>query len=84
MGYVYHDSPVPDGTLTPYLDGVLEHAFSVGYTRHGSRAMLNLAYQYSFGPERRVGQSDLVGGDFSNSTFDAQAHWACIGLLVPF
>ena len=84
LGYVYHDSPVPDATLTPYLDGVLEHAFSVGYTRHGSRAMLNLAYQYSFGPERNVGQSDLVGGDFSNSTFSAQAHWACIGLLVPF
>ena len=33
LGYVYHDSPVPDATLNPYLDGVLEHAFALGVSR---------------------------------------------------
>jgi long-subunit fatty acid transport protein len=84
LGYIYHDSPVPDATLTPFLDGVLEHAFSVGVSRAYDRALLNLAYQYSFGRDRHVGQSDIVGGDFSNSTFDAQAHWISFSVTVPY
>lgn len=83
-GYVFHDSPVPSSTLTPYVDGVLEHAFSAGYTRRCDRYLLNLAYQYSFSPERVVGNSALAGGDFSNSTFQAQAHWASVSIVVPF
>ncbi len=83
-GYVYHDSPVPDATLNPYLDGVLEHAFALGVSRAYDDAVLNLAYQYSFGRERRVGDSELVGDDFSNSTFDADAHWISLSVLVPY
>ena len=83
-GYVYHKSPTPNSTLNPYLDGVLEHAFSVGWSRKVQRCVVNLAYQYSFSPTREVTQSDFVGGDFANSTFKAQAHWASIGFLVPF
>ncbi len=84
LGYVFHDDPVPNGTLNPYTDGVLEHAFAAGLSRRYSRCLLSLAYQYSFSPERTVGASDLVGGDFSNSTFQAQAHWASASVLVPF
>jgi long-chain fatty acid transport protein len=84
LGYVYHDSPVPDATLNPFLDGVLEHAFALGVSRHYDDASLNLAYQYSFGDDRSVGASGLVGGDFSNSTFDADAHWVSFSVLVPY
>jgi long-chain fatty acid transport protein len=83
-GYVYHESPAPDATLTPLLDGVLEHAFSVGVTRWYDDASLNLAYQYSFAPERQVGTSDIIGGDFDNSTFDAEAHWISFSLMIPY
>lgn len=84
FGYVYNDSPAPDATLTPYLDGVLEHSFSLGYTRRLYSADLNLAYQYQFGPERQVGDSEIVGNDFDNSTFRAQAHWIAVSVSVPF
>ncbi|MEX2561476.1 MAG: outer membrane protein transport protein [Pirellulales bacterium] len=83
LGYVYHESPVPSTTLNPYVDGVLEHAFSVGWSRRRARGILNLAYQYSFGPERNVVDSAIVGGDFDNSTFEAQAHWFSVSWLVP-
>jgi len=83
-GYVYHRSPVPSTTLNPYLDGVLEHAFSIGHSRQWRCWQLNLAYQYSFGPERHVGQSDILGGDFDNSEFRAQAHWTMFSLLRRF
>lgn len=83
-GYVYHASPAPSGTITPYTDGIMTNTFSLGYSRKIGRAYLNAAYQYMFGPTRTVGTSSLVGGDFSHSTLNAQAHVASIGILVPF
>lgn len=83
-GYVYHGSPPPNSTLNPYLDGILEHAFSLGYTRKLPRADLNLAYQYTFGPTQFVDNSAIIGGDFNNTSLHAQAHFAMISLLFPF
>ena len=80
-GYVYHRSPVPDGTLNPYLDGVLEHAVSVGYSRPTKYGIVNLAYQFTWGPTREVDNSQLAGNDFSDSEFTAAAHWLSISLL---
>ena len=84
LGYIYHESPVPDDTLNPYLDGVLEHTLSAGLSYRLRRGTLSLAYQYSFGPERQVGDSAIVGDDFSNSTFEAEAHWANISWLIAY
>jgi hypothetical protein len=75
---------VPDSTLNPYLDGVLEHAFSAGYSRKLNRAVLNAAYQYNFSRQRHVGQSAILGSDFDNSSLKAQAHFAMLSLLFPF
>lgn len=85
FGYVYHASPSPNSTLNPFLDGVLLNTFSVGYSRRlRGGALLNAAYQFTFSGVRHVGQSALAGGDFTNSTLQAQAHWASLGILVPF
>jgi long-subunit fatty acid transport protein len=83
-GYIYHQSPAPNSTLNPYLDGVLLHTFSLGFTRRLPRGAVNFAYQYSFSPTRHIGASDIVGGDFANSTFTAQAHWVNLSYLIPF
>jgi long-subunit fatty acid transport protein len=83
-GYVYHPRPVPNATLNPYLDGVLEHAFSAGYGRYWEQWMLNAGYQYSFGPAQSVGTSQIVGGDFDFSTFQAQAHWLMVSVGRKF
>ena len=83
-GYVYHNSPVPDSTLNPYLDGILNHQFSLGYSRKMNRIVFNTAYQYCFGVTHHVGTSSIVGGDFNNSTMRAQCHFAMFSLLVPF
>jgi long-subunit fatty acid transport protein len=81
-GYVYNLNQVPSGTLTPYVPAILEHGISVGWGRTWESWSLDLAYQFSFGPSRIVGQSDLVGGplggDFDNSVFDAKAHWFAV------
>lgn len=84
VGYVYHNSPTPSNTLTPYTDGILLHAFSTGFSHKIGRAYLNAAYQFTFGPTRFVGVSSLPGGDFSHSSLHAQAHVASLSVLVPF
>lgn len=83
-GYVYHESPVPDSTLNPYLDGILEHAVSLGFSRCVRGGWLNVAYQYSWSPEREVDDSIIVGGDFDDSRLRAEAHWISVGYLTPF
>ncbi len=78
-GYVYHGNPVPDSTLTPYIPAILEHGFSIGYSRIMGQWSLDLGYQYSFGDHRDVGISSLAGGDFNDSRVDADAHLLMVG-----
>jgi long-chain fatty acid transport protein len=84
VGYVYHGAPAPDSTLNPFLDGILKHGVSVGYSYALPRVILNAAYQYNWGPTQTVVTSSLVGGDFNNSTLNAQCHFAMLSLLFPF
>jgi long-chain fatty acid transport protein len=84
VGYTYHGAPAPDSTLNPFLDGILRHGFSLGYSYALPRVTLNAAYQYNFGATQVVTTSSLVGGDFNNSTLNAQCHFAMLSLLFPF
>jgi long-chain fatty acid transport protein len=85
LGYIYTSGTIPSSTLTPWIPATLENTFTIGWgTTLADTWHLDLAYQYSFGPQRTVGTSALVGGDFSSSTIDAQAHWFGIGLTHTF
>ncbi len=83
-GYIYHRNPIPDGTLTPYIQTTLEHSPSIGYGWHDERYALDLAYQYSFDRPRRVETSDFVGGDFDNARHHTTAHWVFLSFLRRF
>jgi hypothetical protein len=39
---------------------------------------------YLFGPTQNVGMSGLVGGDFNNSSHDAQIHAMFLSFIKPF
>ncbi|MEM7452714.1 MAG: outer membrane protein transport protein [Planctomycetota bacterium] len=80
-GYVYHRSPVPDSTLTPWIQTTLEHAFSVGYGWQVMGNEIDLAYQYSFGDDSFISTSSLLGGDFDNSTVATEAHWLSLSMI---
>jgi long-subunit fatty acid transport protein len=83
-GYTFHNSPVPDATLNPYLDGVLQHVVTAGVSRRIGSSWLNLAYQYSWGSTRNVGDSAIVGDDFDNSSLRADAHWIGVSVLTVY
>lgn len=83
-GYVYHQNPVPLGTLTPYIQATLEHAFSMGYGWTWRCWNVDLSYMFAFSPELTVGTSDLVGGDFDQSFHRAQTHAIAFSFLRRF
>ena len=80
-GYIYHRNPIPNGTLTPYVQATLEHNFTLGYGWVGRHWETDLAYQYAFDAPRDAGASDLLGGDFDGARHHAQAHVAAIGFI---
>jgi long-subunit fatty acid transport protein len=84
LGYVYHNSPVSNATLNPYLDGILANVLTAGVSRRVGSSWLNLAYQYSWSPTRNVVDSAIVGDDFDNSTLRADAHWIGVSVLTLY
>jgi len=83
-GYIYNSPQSPSSTLTPLIPAILEHTFTIGHGTNYCGWRIDLAYQYSFGPEREVNNSALAGGDFSYSTLSAQAHWLMLSLTRQF
>jgi long-subunit fatty acid transport protein len=74
-GYVYHPNPIPDETLTPFIQSIVEHTVSVGYGWTKGKCQIDVGYQYMFGPDQYVGTSGFIGGDFDQSRTTAGAHW---------
>ncbi|GIX03555.1 MAG: long-chain fatty acid outer membrane transporter [Planctomycetaceae bacterium] len=82
-GYVYHRSPIPSETLTPYIPATMEHAFSLGYgTRYGHWEF-DVAYMFLFGPKVQV-TTGLPGGDFDNSRTNLYVHYVGVGAVRRF
>jgi long-chain fatty acid transport protein len=84
LGYVYHRNPIPTETLSPFIQGFLEHTFAVGITRYWNCWEIDLAWQHMFGPRQRVGTSPFFGGDFSGSTQDVMADIIGVSFIRPF
>jgi long-chain fatty acid transport protein len=77
-GYTYNLNPVPRSTLTPLLPGVVEHIAGVGMRHEFDCLQLDVAYQYGFGSEDKVGKSDIEGGDFDSSRIRGKGHWLSV------
>jgi long-subunit fatty acid transport protein len=84
FGYVHNTANIPAGTLTPLIPATMEHSFTVGYGRWWNQWRTDLAYQYAWSPDREVGNSILVGDDFSNAVNTSQAHWVMVSFLRQF
>ncbi|MFQ5733213.1 MAG: OmpP1/FadL family transporter [Planctomycetaceae bacterium] len=79
VGYIHSSEVIPSSTLSPLIPATLENTFSVGYGKWKGDTRFDIAYQYAFGPTRRVGVNRIVGGDFNFSTVKAQTHWLFLG-----
>ena len=84
FGYAHHRSPIPNATLTPFIQAILENSFSVGYSRPWGDWDVDLGYMFLFGPDETVATSGLLGGDFDDSQHEAQIHAIFLGFMRRF
>ena len=57
---------------------------SIGYGHRFEFFSLDLAYQFSFGRRQVVGTSDILGGDFDDSSVRSMAHTFFVGVSFDF
>lgn len=84
FGYIFNENPIPDNTLTPLIPGTLKHNFTIGYSHKWEKLEFNLASQFSIGDPEFVDSSNIVGGDFDNSSLKTKASLLHIGFVYKF
>ena len=84
LGYGYNSDAVRASTMTPFLPTILSNYFTAGFGWRRSSWEYDTSYQYSYRPTLHTSQSDLVGGDQTDSTYDVQAHWLFLGVTKKF
>ncbi|GAB4154864.1 MAG: outer membrane protein transport protein [Planctomycetaceae bacterium] len=84
LGYIHNSITTPSSTLTPLIPATLEHTFTIGYGKSLGSCRWDLAYQYAFGPTRRVTTSEIVGGDFNFSKVKSDTHWLMLSYTQNF
>lgn len=83
-GYSYSKSPVPDGTLTPLTAVLPEHSITAGagYVWHWLE--VDIAYEWDIPATRHVGTSDLLDGEYSDSSVRDGIQWVGFTTSVRF
>ncbi len=84
LGYAHHRNPIPNSTLTPFIQGTLENSFAIGYSLPCRDWEIDLGYMFLFGSDQVVGRSGLLGGDFDDSEHHAHIHSLFLGFMKRF
>jgi long-chain fatty acid transport protein len=84
LGYGYNSDAVRASTMTPFLPTILSNYFTAGIGWRSKSWEYDTAYQYSYRPTLHTGQSELVGGDQNDSSYNVQAHWLFLGASRKF
>ncbi|HEY2828169.1 MAG TPA: outer membrane protein transport protein [Pirellulales bacterium] len=84
MGYIFNPNPIPDSTLTPYIQAFMEQGATVGVGCKCYGWDVDLGYVHEWGPTQHVGTSALVGGDFSNSDQRAAVDAILLGFIKTY
>lgn len=68
VGYAHGNDPVPSGTLTPLTAAIMTNQITAGFAYHAGHSRFDLAYTYDPTSTQQVGQSNLLAGEYNNST----------------
>ncbi len=61
-GYIYSENSVPNESFNPLVPDSNRHVFSVGFGQQMEKLSWDLAYQYAYGPHRRIDNGTLADG----------------------
>ncbi len=84
FGYVFNENPIPDNTLQPLIPGTLKHNFTLGYSRKFWQIEASVASQFSIGDPESVDNSNIVGGDYENSSIKTKVYGLLFGIAYHF
>jgi long-chain fatty acid transport protein len=79
LGYSYAEKMVPEATFTPAVPDSDRHVFTTGLGYRGERWSLDIAYQFTHQPARRI---DL--GSVTDGTYRLDAHAIAVSAGVEF
>jgi long-subunit fatty acid transport protein len=68
FGYAHGNDPVPSGTLTPMTAAIMTNQLSTGFAYRHGRSRVDFAYTYDPTSQQQVQQSNLLAGEYNNST----------------
>jgi hypothetical protein len=70
--------------LTPLTAVIPEHTITFGAGYHWSRYSVDAAYQWELPATRSVGTSDLVNGEYSNSSVTVSIQTVTLSAGIKF
>ncbi|HEX7654702.1 MAG TPA: outer membrane protein transport protein [Verrucomicrobiae bacterium] len=83
-GYCYGTGPTPNTTLSPMTACTMEHTLTAGVGYVWKNFGVDLAYQYDLPITRNVGNSQLLSGEYSNSSTTVEIHWVALTTSYRF
>ncbi|MCX6865257.1 MAG: outer membrane protein transport protein [Verrucomicrobia bacterium] len=83
-GYLFNQNSVPDDYYSPVAADLDRHVLTLGLGRKWSKYSVDLAYQFCYGPDRTVkdSQPSSTPGRFAGQTADGTYGFISHGLLV--
>jgi long-chain fatty acid transport protein len=84
FGYAHGNSPVPNGTLTPLTAAIMTNQVTAGFNYHTGRSRFDIAYTYDPTSTQQVGQSNLLSGEYNNSTDSVGLQSLTLGYTFQF
>jgi long-chain fatty acid transport protein len=78
-GYIFAENSVPTQDFTPAVPDADHHVFSVGVGQKNHDLEWNLAYQFTYGPERTV-----INGTSADGTYEFFSHAFAVSISYRF
>jgi long-subunit fatty acid transport protein len=84
FGYAHGNNPVPSGTLTPLTAAIMTNQLATGVTYRRGRNRFDVTYTYDPTSQDQVQQSDLLYGEYNNSTVRVGLQALTVGYSIQF
>jgi len=84
FGYAHGNSPVPNGTLTPMTAAIMTNQLSTGFAYHRGRSRFDIGYSFDPISQQQVQQSNLLSGEYDNSTVKVGTQALSLGYSFQF
>jgi len=84
FGYAHGNNPVPSGTLTPMTAAIMTNQLGTGFAYHRGRSRFDVAYTFDPTSQQQVQQSNLLYGEYNNSTVRVGTQALTLGYSIQF